>query len=60
MPTCNVVLTDHQDSLVDPLVKSGRYQNARKVLREDLRLMELADTESRAKIEARCRTSGHR
>ncbi|WP_408463650.1 type II toxin-antitoxin system ParD family antitoxin [Paraburkholderia fungorum] len=45
---------------MDPLVKSGRYQNAREVLREDLRLMELADTESRAKIEARCRTSGHR
>ena len=28
MPTRNVVLTDHQASLVEHLVASGRYQNA--------------------------------
>jgi putative addiction module CopG family antidote len=50
MPTRNVVLTDHQDSLVDRLVKSGRYQNASEVLREGLRLMERADAENRVRI----------
>lgn len=28
MPTRNVVLTDHQATLVEELVTSGRYQNA--------------------------------
>lgn len=37
MPTRNVVLTDHQASLVEQLVTSGRYQNASEVLREGLR-----------------------
>ena len=40
MPTRNVVLTDHQASLVEHLVESGRYQNASEVLREGLRLVE--------------------
>ena len=31
MPTRNVVLTDHQASLVEQLVTSGRYQNATSV-----------------------------
>ena len=38
MPTRNVVLTEHQASLVEQLVTSGRYQNASEVLREGLRL----------------------
>lgn len=38
MPTCNVVVTDHQARLVEKLVSSGRYQNANEVLREGLRL----------------------
>jgi antitoxin ParD1/3/4 len=52
MPTCNVVLTDQQDSPVDRLVKSGRYQNASEVLRESLRLVEHEDAENGARIEA--------
>ena len=35
MPTRNVVLSDHQQKLVETLVQSGRYQNASEVLRED-------------------------
>ena len=34
MPTRNVVLTNHQASFVEQLVSSGRYQNAKEVLRE--------------------------
>lgn len=52
MPTRNVVLTDHQDSFVDRLVRSGRYQNASEVLREGLRLVEREAEEERARIEA--------
>ena len=40
MPTRNVVLSDHQNELVEGLVQSGRYQNASEVLREGLRLIE--------------------
>ena len=32
MPTRNVVLSDHQQKLVETLVQSGRYQNASEVL----------------------------
>ncbi|GAB2911027.1 type II toxin-antitoxin system ParD family antitoxin [Paraburkholderia jirisanensis] len=52
MPTRNVVLTTHQATLVDRLVKSGRYQNASEVLREGLRLIEREETEAQARIEA--------
>ena len=52
MPTRNVVLTDHQSSLVDTLVESGRYQNASEVLREGLRLIEMRDAEAAAKLKA--------
>ena len=45
MPTRNVVLTEHQDSLVEHLVASGRYQNASEVLREGLRLVEQREAE---------------
>ena len=33
MPARNVVLSDHQQELVETLVQSGRYQNASEVLR---------------------------
>ena len=52
MPTRNVVLTDHQSSLVDALVESDRYQNASEVLREGLRLVEAREAEDAAKLEA--------
>lgn len=40
MSTRNVVLTDHQDKLIENLVGSGRYQNASEALRAGLRLLE--------------------
>jgi antitoxin ParD1/3/4 len=50
MPTRNVVLTEHQEKLIENLVGSGRYQNASEVLREGLRLVEQREAEDRAKI----------
>lgn len=52
MPTRNVVLTDHQASLVERLVASGRYQNASEVLREGLRLVEQREAEDAYRLEA--------
>ena len=52
MPTRNVVLTPHQDKLIDRLVSSGRYQNASEILREGLRLVERAAEEEKAKLAA--------
>lgn len=52
MPTRNVVLTDHQASLVGQLVSSGRYQNASEVLREGLRLVEQREAEDASRLEA--------
>jgi antitoxin ParD1/3/4 len=52
MPTRNVVLTDHQTSLVERLVSSGRYQNASEVLREGLRLIEQREAKDMAQLEA--------
>ena len=52
MPTRNVVLTDHQASLVEQLVTSGRYQNASEVLREGLRLVEQREAEDSYRLEA--------
>ena len=51
MPTRNVGLTDHQASLVEQLVTSGRYQNASEVLREGLRLIEQRETEDAYRVE---------
>ena len=51
MPTRNVVLTDHQASLVEELVTSGRYQNASEVLREGLRLVEQREAEDAYRLE---------
>ena len=50
MPTRNVVLTDHQERLIENLVESGRYQNASEILREGLRLVEQREAEDRAKL----------
>lgn len=52
MPTRNVVLTDHQERLIETLVTSGRYQNASEVLREGLRLVEQREAENAAKVKA--------
>jgi antitoxin ParD1/3/4 len=52
VPTRNVVLTAHQERLVESLVESGRYQNASEVLREGLRLIERREAEDDAKLEA--------
>lgn len=52
MATRNVVLTDHQASLVERLVDSGRYQNASEVLREGLRLVEQRESEDVLRLEA--------
>lgn len=52
MPTRNVVLTDHQEALIQALIESGRYQNASEVLREGLRLVEQRHAEDAAKIAA--------
>lgn len=52
MPTRNVVLTEHQASLVEQLVTSGRYQNASEVLREGLRLVEQREAEDAHRLEA--------
>ena len=52
MPTRNVVLSDHQQELVETLVQSGRYQNASEVLREGLRLIEERERTEQAKLAA--------
>jgi antitoxin ParD1/3/4 len=52
MPTRNVVLSEHQQQLVETLVQSGRYQNASEVLREGLRLIAERERREDAKLEA--------
>lgn len=52
MPTRNVVLSEHQQQLVETLVRSGRYQNASEVLREGLRLVEERERIAQAKLKA--------
>lgn len=52
MPTRNVVLTDRQETLIEALVQSGRYQNASEVMREGLRLVENREVEEAMKLEA--------
>jgi antitoxin ParD1/3/4 len=51
MPTRNVVLTEHQEKLIENLVGSGRYQNASEVLRDGLRLVEQREAEDQVKLE---------
>ena len=52
MPTRNVVLSEHQQQLVEALVQSGRYQNASEVLRDGLRLVEERERREEAKLKA--------
>lgn len=52
MPTRNVVLTNHQNALVEQLVSSGRYQNASEVLRDGLRLVERIEEENAVRLDA--------
>jgi antitoxin ParD1/3/4 len=52
MPTRNVVLTNHQASVVEQLVSSGRYQNASEVLRDGLRLIEQREAEDASRLVA--------
>lgn len=52
MATRNVVLTLHQHQVIQDLMQSGRSQNASKVMREGLRLLEQRVAEDTAKIEA--------
>jgi antitoxin ParD1/3/4 len=52
MRTRNVVLSDHHESIIEQLVKSGRYQNASEVMRDGLRLIELREAREAAKLEA--------
>lgn len=52
MPTRNVVLTERQETLIEVLVQSGRYQNASEVMREGLRLVENREVEEATKLEA--------
>jgi antitoxin ParD1/3/4 len=52
MPTRNVVLSEHQQALVETLVQSGRYQNASEVLRDGLRLIEERERMGQAKLKA--------
>lgn len=51
MPTRNVFLTQHFDSLIASAVEKGHYSNASEVVREGLRLLEQREAEDRAKIE---------
>ncbi|MGC2774853.1 MAG: type II toxin-antitoxin system ParD family antitoxin [Bradyrhizobium sp.] len=51
MPTRNVVLTDHQEEVIEALVESGRYQNASEVLRDGLRLIEQRESEEAARLD---------
>jgi antitoxin ParD1/3/4 len=52
MPTRNVVLSEHQQRLIETLVHSGRYQNASEVLRDGLRLVEERERIAAAKVQA--------
>lgn len=58
MPTRNVVLSNQQQTLIESLVESGRYQNASEVLRDGLRLVERREAEDAARLEALRRAAG--
>ncbi len=51
MPTRNVHLTEHFDSLIAAGIESGQFSNASEVVREGLRLLEQRQQEDKAKIE---------
>ncbi|HEY3796872.1 MAG TPA: type II toxin-antitoxin system ParD family antitoxin [Caulobacteraceae bacterium] len=46
------MLTDRQQSIIEALVESGRYQNASEVLRDGLRMVERREAEDAAKLAA--------
>jgi putative addiction module CopG family antidote len=48
----NVLLSDHQASVVEHLVSSGRYQNASEVLRDGLRIIRRREAEDALRLEA--------
>ena len=52
MPTRNIVLKDHQTTLVERFPTSGRYQNVSEVLREGLRLVEHREARDACRLEA--------
>ena len=52
MPMRNVVLTERQETVIDGLVRSGRFQNAGEVFNEGLRLVEDRETDEAAKLAA--------
>jgi antitoxin ParD1/3/4 len=47
----NVVLTEHQEKVIESLLRSGRYQDASDVVREALRLLERREAEDAARLE---------
>lgn len=51
MPTRNVNLTEHFDRFIEAGIASGRFSNAREVVREGLRLLEQREREDKAKLE---------
>ncbi len=51
MPTRNVHLTEHFDSLIAAGIESGQFSNASEVVREGLRLLEQRQQEDKAKID---------
>jgi antitoxin ParD1/3/4 len=50
MPTRNVHLTEHFDTLIASGIESGQFTNASEVVREGLRLLEQRQREDEAKI----------
>ncbi|HEV7285769.1 MAG TPA: type II toxin-antitoxin system ParD family antitoxin [Kaistia sp.] len=52
MPTRNISLADALDDLVEEEVRSGRYQNAREVVRAGLGLFEQRKQENTARLRA--------
>ena len=52
MPTKNLVLTSHQATFVERLVRSGRYHNASEVLSDGLRLVEQREAEDASRLVA--------
>lgn len=46
-----VTLTEHQERIVEDLVRSGRYQDMSDVVREALRLLEHREAEDTARLE---------
>lgn len=52
MPTRDVSVTEHQDGLVDGLVRTGEHQSASEVFRDGLRLLEQARQDRAARLKA--------